>query len=351
MINERVVQNPWENVYWFSRMLINSDRYAGVGAETKIMRNVAVSIHTIMHSDEFKKEDPSAQFEILAKILENVLLSGRRKDTNKYAAIQRLLDDLLQKMETVKDFEILSLTCDKIIIPINQALKKIPNDDTVFVESIAKALLDAKGINGLSDIIVTLDDIGSKGCMAYERSEIVRAFGILRNEIGQFLKEDEMNIVLTAFAQEFERRMGQKRKGRAGRGIENITGMILNYFGIKATQAPEHFTTGLEIDKWVRTKDGWTIGISCKRTLRERWKQAYTTDLDLLNRHKIKELWHVIAFDKDLSDDKITEIGSHRAVLYLPDESSRLKRALEHPGMKDYVRPMTHFIDDLKKII
>ena len=351
MSNDNLIINPWENVYWFSRMLINSDKYAGLGTETQTMRNVAVSIYALINSDKFKRDDPSAQFEILAKILKNVLLDRRRKSTNKYAAIQQLLSDLLQKMETTKDFEVLALTCDKIIIPINQALKKIPNDDTVFVESIAKALLDTKGINGLSDIIITLDDIGSKGCMAYERAEIVRAFGILRNELGKILEEEEMNIVLTAFAQEFERRMGQKRKGRAGRGIENITGIILNYFGIKAAQAPEHFTTGLEIDKWVRTKDGWTIGISCKRTLRERWKQAYTTDLDLLNRHKIKELWHVIAFDKDLSDDKITEIGSHRAILYLPDESPKLRRALKHPGMRNYVRPMTHFVDDLKRLI
>lgn len=107
----------------------------------------------------------------------------------------------------------------------------------------------------------------------------------------------------------------------------------------------------MEIDKWIKTKDGWTIGISCKRTLRERWKQAYTTDVDLLNRHKIRELWHVLTYDKDLSDDKITEIGSHRAILYLPDDSPRLKNALKHPGMKSYVRPMTHFIEDLKKLI
>jgi hypothetical protein len=73
--------------------------------------------------------------------------------------------------------------------------------------------------------------------------------------------------------------------------------------------------------------------------------------MDLLSRHKIRELWHVLTYDKDLSDDKITEIGSHRAVLYLPDDSPRLENALLHPGMKNYVRPMTHFIEDLKKLI
>ncbi len=43
-------------------------------------------------------------------------------------------------------------------------------------------------------------------------------------------------------------------------------------------------------------------------------------------------------------DDKIAEMGSYRAILYLPDESPRLRNALTHPGMKNYVRPMSHFI-------
>jgi hypothetical protein len=154
---------------------------------------------------------------------------------------------------------------------------------------------------------------------------------------------------LTSFCQEFERRVGQKRKGRAGRGVEGVTSFILDYYKIKASEKPEHFTTGLEIDRWVKTKSGWYIGISCKRTLRERWKQAYTTDLDLLNQHKIKALWHVMTFDRDLSDDKLTEMGSHRAIFYLPDLSDRYQSASTHTGMSNYVRPLTSFVQDLKK--
>lgn len=103
------------------------------------------------------------------------------------------------------------------------------------------------------------------------------------------------------------------------------------------------------IDRWIKCKDGWHIGISCKRTLRERWKQAYTTDIGLLDRHKIKALWHLITYDRDLSDDKITEMGSHRAILYLPDNSERYLTTKDHPGMKNYVRPMTQFVSDLIK--
>jgi len=348
---EKIISNPWDNVYWFSRMLINSDKYGGVGTESNTMINVSTSIRSIMTSKELQKENEVNKFDILSKTVRNVFLSGRNKGSLKYNAVKSLCDDLFEKMDSTKDFEVLALTCEKIMIPINKTLKQIPSDDNIFVESIAKALLDTKGVKGLANIINILDDIGSKGCMSAERKEIVKAFGSLRKEVSNLLSEEETNIVLTAFCQEFERRVGQKRKGRAGRGVEGTTSIILKYFGIKTSHTPEHFTTGLEIDKWIKTKDGWTIGISCKRTLRERWKQAYTTDMDLLNRHKIRELWHVLTYDKDLSDDKITEIGSHRAILYLPDDSPRLKHALQHPGMKEYIKPMTKFIDDLKKII
>ena len=346
---EKYIKSPWDNVYWFSRMLINSDRYGSIGSKSNILLTLAETINAVINSKDFKKEDETSQIDILSETVRNVLLKGRKEETAKYQAIERFCTDLKEEIKSVKDFEVFALTCKKIMLPINTALENIPGDDTIFVESVANALLDSRGVKGLANIISILDDVGSKGCMRIERQQIVDAFGSLRTELSNTLEKEELDIVLTAFCQEFERRVAQKRKGRAGRGVEGTTSLILDYFGIKSTHEPEHFTTGLEIDKWIKTKDGWLIGISCKRTLRERWKQAYTTDLDLLNRHKIKELWHVLSYDKDLSDDKITEIGSHRAILYLPDQSERFKKASKHPGMKKYIRPMTKFISDLKK--
>ena len=54
-----------------------------------------------------------------------------------------------------------------------------------------------------------------------------------------------------------------------------------------------------------------------------------------------------MTFDRDLSDDKLTEMGSHRAVFYLPDGGSRYQSASTHSGMADYVRPLTCLIRDL----
>jgi len=71
----------------------------------------------------------------------------------------------------------------------------------------------------------------------------------------------------------------------------------------------------------------------------------------LLNKFKIKYIYHVITFDQDLSDEKLTLLGGQRQIFYLPDESVRFKKASEHIGLKDYVRPMSKFIEDIRKEI
>jgi hypothetical protein len=347
---EQVSGNPWDNVYWFSRMLINSDKYGGAGSDNKTMGQIASLINLALDKTLVNETEQEAM-NILKCSIEKTF-TDRWQNTKKISAIKNLLKDISQKLITKKDYQIFALTCEKIMIPINIALESIPSNDLEFAHSLAFALLQSKGENGLASVINLWDDVGSFGCMTAERAQIVRCFSVIGQQLESMdLTEFEKDIVLTSFCQEFERRVGQKRKGRAGRGVEGVTSFILDYYKIKASEKPEHFTTGLEIDRWVKTKSGWYIGISCKRTLRERWKQAYTTDLDLLSEHKIKALWHVMTFDRDLSDDKLTEMGSHRAVFYLPDSSERYQSASKHVGMSNYVRPLTSFVQDLKKEI
>jgi len=342
----QVGQSPWDNVYWFARMLIASDKYGGVGGEKRTMLELVSAIRTAQAS--LREENEETQVTILMETVRDILLK-RWGHTRKRPAVEALCEDLARKLLSPLDFHVLAFTCERILIPIADSLRDIPDSDRDFAESFVHALLKTKGEMALPTVINLWDDLGSYGCMTAERAEIVRAFGLLRGHVKTLhLNELEENLVLTAFCQEFERRVGQKRKGRAGRGVENVTALILGHFGFVHGEGPEHFTTGLEIDQWVKCKDGWYIGISCKRTLRERWKQAYTTDIDLLNRHKIKALWHVVTFDWDLSDDKLTEMGSHRARLYLRDDSPRYLSASQHPGMCTYVRPISCFVSDLR---
>ena len=156
-------------------------------------------------------------------------------------------------------------------------------------------------------------------------------------------------VVLTAFMQEFERRLGQKRKSRAGTSLEDVSTFLFDYYRFKSHPKPDHFQTDIEVDKWFKCKDGWTIGISCKRTLRERWKQVSSADSHALSRYKIKEVWHLTTFDNDLSDEKITMLGQQRQIFYLNEKKDRYKTASAHVGMRDYVRPLSQLISDIRR--
>jgi hypothetical protein len=341
------LENSWDKAYWFARMLIDTDRYGGVGSSQGSMTRVSGTLNALLQTLDTSGPESLATLHIA---LHDSLLSGHKQGTKTYPLVQALYEELSRYLITCADYKVLALTCSKIMIPINTALQNIPSHDTEFTTIAARSLLEAQGVHGLATLINIWDDLGTRGCVAVEREQVVQAFGWLRGELESVLSVHDQNAVFTAFVQEFERRVGQKRKSRAGSSLENDTQFILDFFGFSASDAPEHFTTSLEVDRWVLGSDGWYIGISCKRTLRERWKQVSTTDVDLLNRHRIRQLWHVITYDRDLSDDKITEMGSHRQVIYLPDSSPRLDHALRHPGMCDYVRPMSSFVDSLRDL-
>ena len=153
---------------------------------------------------------------------------------------------------------------------------------------------------------------------------------------------------MTAFVQEFERRAGQKRKARGGHSLESVLNFLFDYYKLKSSEKPFHFDQDIEVDKWFKCKDGWSVGISCKRTLRERWKQLSQADRGTLSHFKIKEIWHIITFDSDLSDDKIVRLGEQSHIFYLFDESPVYSRCIEHKGMKSYVR--SNLIEDIIKL-
>ena len=347
-MNTDLIKNKWDNSYWFARMLISTDKYGSIGKDNKVIKNVATTLRLI-------KTESKDQSEIEILNLQKVSFANYLRERYKRAKkrlhkIERLIADLDEMIIDSMDMDVFILTCEHIMMPINNAIDNIPSSDKEFAETIAKAFLDTQGIDGLATVIKLWDDLGVKGCISAERVEIVKAFSIIRGILeSQKLTNIDKDIVLSAFTQEFERRAGQKRKSRAGNSLESVTSFILDYFSIPTTHSPDHFQADIEVDKWIKTKDNWMIGISCKRTLRERWKQVSSADSSILSKFKIKQLFHVVTYDEDLSEDKLTLLGGQRHIFYLPDNSPRLKYASEHIGLKEYVRPISKLVDDIKK--
>jgi hypothetical protein len=341
------IDSIWRNVYWFARILVNTDQHGGFGSESGKVIRLAGALRTILETQTF--ETPS--LDILKAAITEALGSISSPTTKKHAAYVRLAEALNARLETVDDVKVLIFTCEQVLIPTNALIAAAPSSDKEFTEIAGKAYLEAQGEDGLASVINMWDDAGVLGSLTAERALVVPAFRALRRNITEDgLAENDADHILSAFVQEIERRLGQKRKGRAGGSLEDVTSVILSHFNIPTTHKPAHFQADIEVDKWVQGKDGWLVGISCKRTLRERWKQVSSADSSILSRYKIKELWHVITYSNDLSEDKLVTLGMGRHIFYLPDESSAYKNFSEHIGMKDYVRPMSRFISDLRNL-
>ncbi|MFO8110439.1 MAG: hypothetical protein R6U17_07995 [Thermoplasmata archaeon] len=291
----------------------------------------------------------NTDIETIKQAVFNFLIDSRRQGTKAREEAKRLCIDLDPMITDWNDLLILGLTMKHIIVPISLMLNEIPSSDFEIAKPIALAYLDKFGERGLRDVIEIWDDLGMKGCISVERAQVVEGLGILREILKKkdfVSQQEDMDYIITTFVQEFERRAGQKRKGRGGRSLEDVTGFILQYFGITDVElVPEHIRASLEVDKMVECSDGWHIAISCKRTFRERWKQSFTENMNTLDENKIKGIWHFITYDRDLSENKIIEMGKHRCTIYLPDNSSILYK----DEVKQYVRPMSSFIVDIQE--
>lgn len=336
----------FDKVYFFSRMLINSDKYGGIGKDTTLLIDIAREINLILSGPATNDAKLALCHSVISEKVKNRYLRALSK-TNR---IDLFIQDINVQLTTLEDVNAFALTAEHLVAPTNKALENIPSDDKFFTQKSAQEYLDVHGDKALSTVIKLWDDLGVFGCLNAERVEIVTAFSNLRNVIASF-DEATKDIILTAFVQEFERRLGQKRKGRAGGSLEDVTSFLLNYYKIDAVNQPEHFQADIEIDKWVKCKNGWLIGISCKRTLRERWKQVSSASSEILGKHRILEVWHLITYDEDLSDDKLANLGAQRHKFYLPDDSRRYLSCFEHDGLKSYVRPMSALISDLRQKI
>ena len=171
------IDNKWRNVYWFARMLINGDKYGSIGTDNKLLIKISNSLKLIQTKKEISEENI---LKLQKKTFSNILNDRFKKATTRIKRINKLIEDIDKEINSLEDMEIFIFTCEFIMLPINQAIKNIPNDDKEFTTSISKAYLDLHKESGLSTIIKLWDDLGIKGCLLAERFEVKKAFTLLR---------------------------------------------------------------------------------------------------------------------------------------------------------------------------
>ena len=351
-IFEQMQKSPFRNFYWFARYLLNTDQFGAIGKQKeKQLLNIVSILETLASQSNFSEQD---RLKLLKNTLSSELRTLANPNTKAYKLILNLDEQLERDISSLDDINIFCIVVKYFITPINRAMLIVPSSDKEFCETAAKNILDTFGEEKIENLIATWDKLGVKGCLDVERAIVVEEFTKLINNLTNLKivhSGIDDNMMLTAFVQEFERRLGQKRKARGGASLETVADFIFNYYDFKSTDKPSHFDQDIEVDKWFKCKDNWIIGISCKRTLRERWKQLSQADRGILSHFKIREIWHLITFDRDLSDDKIVRLGEQSQIFYLPDSSDVYKRCSEHLGMKNYVRPLKNFVGDIRDLI
>ena len=349
LVKDVVHNSPWRNAYWFARMLLNTDQFGAIGKKETLISAIVGKLESILDCSALSNDEKLA---VCHDTLLKEIRNSARPGTKAAFTAEDLAVSLDNEIKSLDDIIVFVTTVRYIIFPANAALRRIPSDDAAFCRETAKNILDSLGKTHVGKAISVWDTLGVRGCLDAERTEVLHEFTKLRHHLDALSinrSEVEDNAILTAFVQEFERRAGQKRKNRAGNSLEDVATFLFNYYRFDSHPKPDHFQTDIEVDKWFKCTDGWSIGISCKRTLRERWKQVSSADSNALSRYKIKQIWHLITYDRDLSDDKLTMLGQQRQIFYLSDTSERYKTASQHVGMKDYVRPLSQLIDDIAK--
>ena len=347
----KIENSPFKNVYWFARYLMDTDQYGGIGRAKEIaLLNEVGFIESIVTNSQLNDDE---KFNISKESLLNEISNMANPNSKIYQKYKNLVGRLNEEIKNLNDIVIFCIAMKCIVAPINQTLTTIPSNDYEFSSRAAKTILDTYGQQKAGLVINVWDNLGIRGCLNAERAAVVESFTKLINDISNLqIQHDDIddNIMMTAFVQEFERRAGQKRKARGGHSLESVLNFLFDYYRLKSSDKPSHFDQDIEVDKWFKCKDGWSIGISCKRTLRERWKQLSQADRGTLSHFKIKEIWHLITFDSDLSDDKIVRLGEQSHVFYLLDESPIYQRCIAHQGMKLYVRSLSNLIEDIVKL-
>lgn len=346
--DDKIQKSPFRNVYWFARYLIDTDKYGGIGKKKeKELLQVAEHTDNLLKSQNLSDDD-----KVLAAkaYLFNQIRTFSDKKSKTFSLYENFISKMQEELKSVDDLIVLCITVKYVISPINQALERIPSDDKAFSETMAASILNEYGESKVGMVVSLWDELGTKACLDIERKEVVETFCSLIDKINALkIHHDNIDdgIMMTAFVQEFERRLGQKRKARGGKSLEDVVSFLFDYYKFKSSAKPEHLDFDFEVDKWFKCKNGWTIGISCKRTLRERWKQISLSS-DMLSQKKIQEIWHLVTLDNDLSDDKIVTLGPQRQKFYLPDNSPMYLKYSNNPGTKEYVKPLSKLIADIR---
>ncbi|GAA4978410.1 hypothetical protein QTL95_09330 [Rhizobium sp. S152] len=328
------------NIYWFLRFLGASDLGSFAKKEPDATQRLGKELGDALDDDMSLKEARGIIDEVILGTV-NEFHHGSR--TKRYSSTEDLVEAIDYRIESLQDLRDLQLACEFIVKTTHQ-LGAAPefDDDAMEVIVIDTLFNEDRTQYQPENAYDALKDVDEEGTVLQAGGQN-RALVPYVQELIEKSDVDGQNErarLIAAVTQEYERRAGNKRKSDAGGVLETALNLVFDAFGVPVTGEPRHHGD-FEIDNMLIT-DGATIGFSCKRTLRERFRQSLTREAEI----DIDEVWFVPLEDDDISEEKILDIQKDGSRVYISRDTYTWEEYGDDPELHA-LRPGDQFLNDL----
>lgn len=248
---------------------------------------------------------------------------------------------------------------------ISSTKATIPSVDAILEEAWESLRLDKKIVrSNLGQSLVLMDEKATEIFRAYERGALLELAKMwlksqkedvrarLEKVISQRGWENFINEASKLFAefgslvQALEKDLGNMRKAREGKTFEKVIMRLLSLVNITA-EIPTGETKEMlrridivipSIDIALKTPDR-AVFLTCKRTLRERWKQE-------VPQAKLNQRIYLLTIDEELSESKAEEINEKGLIAFVRDQLKQRK------GLKEitWIRRLSDLPKELQKL-
>jgi hypothetical protein len=338
------IANPSEyKVYWFSRDLVASRFGSYAGKEADALRDLAQELEAELDREGTRVADHEQIIE--DRILDSVTRIYAGDISKRYRQTEDLVERIQRRIESVDDIRDFILA-SRSVVRTSEILDETPRFDSNDIERIVDETLtspDGTLDPDLAyDALYEVDFEGEALQLGAQREPLIDYV----SELMQEPQTDASDVsdaarVVSGIVQEYERRAGQSRAATAGNVLETALQHAFDRFGVSATGVPEHFGD-IEVDNIAEGPEG-KIGFSCKRTLRERFRQSLSRQAEI----GVDEIWFVALMVADVSRDKLVDIRNDGGRMYVPRDSFVWERYSDDEELEYVLRPADDFLTDV----
>lgn len=334
-------------VYWFSRAVIANKFGNYAQKEPETLHELASELESELEREGITPADCEETIE--TSILGSITRIYGGDISRRYRQAEDLCERIQRRIDTLEDVESFILAIETVA-RTTEILDKTPRfGEEEVVEIVDETLADSQGEthpDRAYDALYNVDFRGEEFQLGAQREPLIEYVSELMTDFReQDSTDNEIARIVSGITQEYERRAGQSRASTAGNVLEMGLQHIFEEFNIPATGTPEHFGD-IEIDNIVEGPDG-SIGFSCKRTQRERFRQSLSRQAEI----GVDEIWFVSLMMADVSRDKIVDISNDGGRIYVPRDSFVWERYSEDEEISYALRPADQFIGDIKEYL